>query len=210
MRINWIKQVSILALILFLCCGPAPAQIDLVTVPERRAVELTIYNSADLTLVRDRRLLTFKKGNNVLQFSWSGTLVDPTSLELHFRSKQDKLALQDTVFPPQRNDALQWNVQSDFDGDAEVEITYFTSGITWQSTYKAHLTNNDTRMDLTGDVKIINNSGENYPNASVRLIVGTVNLVEEIAVLARNRGGWGQVPAPARARAYDEFNKAQR
>ncbi len=43
--------------------------IDLSTVPERSQVQLTIYNSEDLTLVRETRTLSFKKGNNPLQFS---------------------------------------------------------------------------------------------------------------------------------------------
>ena len=46
----------------------------------RRAdtVQLTIYNSEDLTLVRETRTVTFKKGVNPLQFSWANTLIDPT------------------------------------------------------------------------------------------------------------------------------------
>ena len=30
---------------------------------------------------------------------------------------------------------LYWNVNSDFDGPATIEITYFTSGITWSADY---------------------------------------------------------------------------
>ena len=57
--------------------------IDLVTLPERAAAQLTIYNSADLTLVRDLRKLTLRKGRNRLSFEWTNTLIDPTSLHLH-------------------------------------------------------------------------------------------------------------------------------
>lgn len=199
-------------LVVVLLCGlrPAAAQIDLVTVPERRAVQLTIYNGADLTLVRDRRLLTFKRGRNVLQFTWAGTLIDPSSLEMRFRTHDKDLTLQDTVFPPQRNEGLQWEVDSSFDGDAEVEITYFTSGLSWTSAYVAHLTQGDRSMDLSGDIVLTNHSGEDYPNASVRLIVGRVNLVEEIATLARNRGGWGSVRREDRDAAYRGFKKAEK
>src|SRR5207248_2255837 len=59
--------------------GPARAgNVDLTTLPPRAAVELTIYNSEDLTLVRERRVITFKKGANRIQFSWANTLIDPT------------------------------------------------------------------------------------------------------------------------------------
>jgi hypothetical protein len=36
----------------------------------------------------------------------------------------------DTPHSDERPQTLYWNVQSDFDGEATVEITYFTSGIT--------------------------------------------------------------------------------
>ena len=48
--------------------GVARANIDLVTLPDRESVQLTIYNSADLTLVREVRNLTLRKGTNRLSF----------------------------------------------------------------------------------------------------------------------------------------------
>src|SRR5580692_5630851 len=65
--------------------------VDLSTVPKRDSVQLTIYNSEDLTLVRETRTLTFKKGANPLQFSWANTLIDPTSVELRFLTNAEKL-----------------------------------------------------------------------------------------------------------------------
>src|SRR5688572_9177923 len=58
--------------------------VDLSTVPKRDTVQLTIYNSEDITLVRETRVVTFKKGANPLQFSWANTLIDPSSVELRF------------------------------------------------------------------------------------------------------------------------------
>ena len=40
-------------------------------------------------------------------------------------------------------------------------------------------------MKLAGNVRVTNNSGEDYENTSVRLVVGTIRLVENIADLAR-------------------------
>ena len=74
------KQIIIL--IIALLPTVAVAKIDLSTLPTRDTVQLTIYNSADLTLVRDSRSLTLKDGLNKLQYSWANTLIDPTSLEL--------------------------------------------------------------------------------------------------------------------------------
>src|SRR5947207_2531996 len=91
--------------------------VDLSTVPKRNTVELTIYNSEDLTLVRETRAVTFKKGINPLQFSWANTLIDPTSVQIRFLSDPDKLDVLDTTFPHDKPQMLYWNVQSDFDGE---------------------------------------------------------------------------------------------
>ncbi len=103
--------------------------------PDRDTVQLTIYNSEDLTLVRETRKVSFKQGVNPLQFSWANTLIDPTSVELRFLTDPDKLEVLDTTFPHDKPQMLYWNVQSEIDGEAIVEITYFTSGISWSADY---------------------------------------------------------------------------
>ncbi|HZL87610.1 MAG TPA: hypothetical protein VFB96_04475, partial [Pirellulaceae bacterium] len=65
------------ALLLALSGEVSAENVDLSTVPSRDTVQLTIYNSEDLTLVRETRKVTFKKGVNPLQFSWANTLIDP-------------------------------------------------------------------------------------------------------------------------------------
>lgn len=75
--------------------GASGQNIDLSTVPARDTVQLTIYNSEDLTLVRETRKVTFKTGVNPLQFSWANTLIDPSSVQLRFVSHADKLDLLD-------------------------------------------------------------------------------------------------------------------
>src|SRR5829696_2485644 len=131
-----ISIVTLFALIATVSIGAARAEnVDLSTVPKRDTVQLTIYNSEDLTLVRETRTVTFKKGNNPLQFSWANTLIDPTSVQLKFLSDADKLDVRDTTFPHDKPQMLYWNVQSEFDGEAKIEITYFTSGITWSADY---------------------------------------------------------------------------
>ncbi len=158
--------------------------VDLSTVPSRSTVQLTIYNSEDVTLVRETRNVTFKKGSNPLQFSWANTLIDSTSVELNFLTQSDKLEVLDTTFPHAKPQMLYWNVESEFDGEAEIQIAYFTSGITWSADYLCIADNNEQEMSLEGFVRVFNNSGEEYENAQVRLVVGTINLVEKIAQLA--------------------------
>ena len=160
--------------------------MDLSTVPARQSVQLTIYNSEDLTLVRETRKVSFKPGVNPLQFSWANTLIDPTSVQLRFLTHPDKLELLDTTFPHDKPQMLYWNVQSELDGEATVEITYFTSGISWSADYLCIANPAETEMGFEGFVRVSNNSGEEYEDAQVRLIVGRINLVEKIAQLAQD------------------------
>jgi hypothetical protein len=175
-----------LALFLSLCTAQA-RNVDLSTVPKRNTVELTIYNSEDLTLVRETRSFTFKKGANPLQFSWANTLIDPTSVQLRFLTNPEKLEVLDTTFPHDKPHMLYWNVQSEFDGEATIEITYFTSGITWSADYVGVAAGNEKQLSFEGFVRVTNRSGEEYEDAHVRLVVGKINLVEKIAQLAHIR-----------------------
>ena len=159
--------------------------VDLSTVPARNTVQLTIYNSEDITLVRETRTVTFKKGLNPLQFSWANTLIDPSSVELQFLTQADKLEVVDTTFPHAKPQMLYWNVQSEIDGEAKIQITYFTSGITWSADYLCIADKDEKQMSFDGFVRVHNNSGEEYEHAQVRLVVGTINLVEKIAQLAQ-------------------------
>ena len=165
--------------------GPALAAVDLVTLPTREGTQLTIYNSEDITMVREHRLLTVKEGVNRIQFSWANTLIDPTSIEFRILDQQDKVDLVDTTFPAGRNDALQWNIKSQMAGKIPVEIRYFTSGITWAADYVGIANEDETKLAVTGYVRVTNGSGEQYDNAQTRLVVGKINLVEKIGDLAR-------------------------
>ena len=169
---------------LLLVAAVRAENIDLSTVPTRDTVQLTIYNSEDITLVRETRKVTFKKGLNPLQFSWANTLIDPSSVELKFLTQADKLVVLDTTFPHAKPQMLYWNVQSEIDGEATIQITYFTSGITWTADYVAIADAAEKSVKLEGFVRVHNNSGEEYEDAQVRLVVGTINLVEKIAQLA--------------------------
>jgi len=198
----------ILALFLFTAQSTHAKNVDLSTVPKRDTVELTIYNSEDITLVRETRAVTFKKGANPLQFSWASTLIDPSSVELRFLTSADKLELLDTTFPHDKPQMLYWNVNSEIDGEATIEITYFTSGITWSADYIALANKDETDLSLEGFVRVSNNSGEEYENAHIRLVVGTINLVEKIAQLARiSLGDVAQLQAETKRSYFREAAK---
>ena len=61
-------RLNTFSLLALLCAVgiSAQARVNVVTLPGRDSVQLTIYNSADLTLVKETRVLTFRKGLNKL------------------------------------------------------------------------------------------------------------------------------------------------
>jgi hypothetical protein len=195
-------RISVLLAVILLLPKPASARISLVTLPGRDSVQLTIYNSADLTLVKETRVLTFKKGLNRLEFSWANTLIDPTSVEFRALTHADAVEVLDVSFPPRVVNTLEWRIQSELAGEVTVEIRYFTSGISWAADYVAEAGKNEQAMTLAGFVRINNRSGEDYENAQVRLVVGVVRLVDEIVKLAQaGRPGAVSPPPPAAAPA---------
>ncbi len=197
------KRIIFTLLIIVVTAGISRAKIDLVTLPSRDTVQLTIYNSADMTLVRESRALTLKNGKNKLQFSWANTLIDPTSLEMLPRANADKIDIADLTYPPRVRNLGLWNIESGISGKVPVEITYLTSGLSWRAFYMGTLTEDEETMRLQGYVRVTNNSGEDYENAQTRLIVGKVHILDRIAELARRQYPYGRpgerIPVPPMA-----------
>lgn len=162
------KRLILALIIIVAVAGVSGAKVDLVTLPSRDTVQLTIYNSADMTLVRESRALTLKDGKNKLQFSWANTLIDPTSLEMLPKAAVDKIDIADLTYPPRVKNLGLWNIQSGLSGQVPVEITYLTSGLSWRAFYMGTLTEDEKTMRLQGYVRVTNRSGEDYENAHSR------------------------------------------
>ncbi len=197
-RPSFTLEVAAAAVAIFAYAAPLTADdgIDLVTLPERASVQLTIYNSADLTLVRDVRRLTLRRGLNRLSFEWAGTLIDPTSLQLRAVSDPTAVELVEVAYPPGLNTKAVWTVQSEVEGEVPVEITFFTSGVSWRAFYMGTLSPDERTMRLQNYVRVQNQSGEEYADAVTRLIVGKIHLLDEIAALARRNEPYGRPGVP--------------
>jgi len=195
------KTINIM--MIAMCVSIAGAKVDLVTLPNRELTQLTIYNSADLTLVRDGRSLTLKEGQNKLQFSWANTLIDPTSLSMLPKAHADKIDIADLSFPPRVKNLGLWTIDSEIGGKVPIEISYLTSGLNWRAFYMGTLTEDEKTIRLQGYVRVTNNSGEDYENAQTRLIVGKVHILDRIAELAQRQYPYGRpgepVPMPRSA-----------
>ena len=194
----------LLACVLFLSSAlPAAAAVGLTTVPDRDVVRMTIYNAVDLTLVQEARTLVLKKGLNRIQYQWAGTLIDTTSVELRALEKAADIEVLGVVYPPNSPATLVWEIESKAEGTAKFEISYFTSGLTWSADYVLRAAPDEATGELEGWVAVTNGSGEDYPRAEVRLVVGSINLVEQIRDLAT-----GQLRDRERNLNRDEVRKA--
>ena len=184
---KYVKLQIILSsvLMLLLPVVGSAKNIDLSTLPDRDSVQLTIYNAEDLTLVRETRQISIKEGVNRLQFSWANTRIDPTSVQLRFLSHPGKMVLTNTSYPHDKPQMLYWNINSQIATLATIEISYFTSGISWQADYTAIINQLGDAMKLEHYVTVSNHSGEDYDNADIRLVLGEINLVQRVNELVR-------------------------
>lgn len=170
--------------------APASA-IELVVLPKPDQMQVTIYNSADLTLVRDTRKLTLKAGWNWLQFMWAETRIDPTSLSLRPLEFADKIDVQQLVYPARLQDIGRWLIRSEVEGSVPFEITYFTSGLSWRAFYEGLISPDEKTMQLKHYVRVQNHSGQDYENVQTRLILGQVHLLDQISILAGRKYPYG-------------------
>lgn len=195
---------ALIATASLLLAAAAHAKVDVVTLPGSDKTQLTIYNSADLTLVRDTRTLTLRKGENRLEFSWAGTLIDPTSLELLPDPKAKGVSVKGVEYPPRVTGTGVWTVEAKEAGSVPFEITSFASGLSWRAFYLATIAPDDATLKLEGFVRVDNHSGEDYANAETRLVVGKVALLDHIAELAGRQYPYG-APLPEMRLEADSY-----
>ena len=78
---------------------------------------------------------------------------------------------KDLVLKP----TLEWLIATDKPGKQNVELSYITNGMKWEADYVAVLAaDSDDKMDLQGWVDIVNNSGQKFEDANLKLIAGDV------------------------------------
>ncbi len=73
---------------------------------------------------------------------------------------------------------LEWIVASDREGNHRSEVSYLAGGLSWSADYVVLLDRDDASVDLTGWVTLTNGSGTTFRNASLKLVAGDVNVVQ--------------------------------
>jgi hypothetical protein len=73
---------------------------------------------------------------------------------------------------------LVWKVTAAKAGKHDVKVTYQTDGITWRADYNVVVNQDDTKANIGAWVTLLNQSGANYPNATLKLVAGDVQRIQ--------------------------------
>jgi hypothetical protein len=81
---------------------------------------------------------------------------------------------------------LVWQLMADQAGSQDVEITYLTGGISWQSDYVVLLGSDEQSIDLDGWITMRNTSGTTYEDAHLKLIAGDLQRLPQAGFAAQD------------------------
>lgn len=81
-------------------------------------------------------------------------------------------------------------------GNAEAALSYLTGGLSWKADYVAELSPDETKIDLSGWVTLTNTSGTAYRDATLQLVAGDVNQVQQVMYDRAEMMANGAVAAP--------------
>jgi len=72
---------------------------------------------------------------------------------------------------------LVWRAQAERRGEAELDVSYLTGGLSWAADYVLQLDAAGERADLKGWVTVENRSGTGFDGATLQLVAGEINQV---------------------------------
>jgi len=82
---------------------------------------------------------------------------------------------------------LVTRINSGTNGAQTLELSYLTDGLNWKADYVAELNEKDSALDLSGWVTLTNTSGATYNNATLQLVAGDVNRVQNTMLAGKMR-----------------------
>ncbi len=119
------------------------------------------------------------------------------------------------IFPSLGDDAilqptLGWQVYAEKDAKLEAELGYVTGGMSWQAAYNFVAPEKGDQVDIVGWVTVVNNTGKQFTDASIKLMAGDVSRVQPQSP-AMPRGGlvmsmMAKEAADVTEKAFDEFH----
>ena len=115
-----------------------------------------------------------------------GTLLSYRGDQLIIRDKAGLIQIIDsnTLVLPElpegliTNPTLVWILNVTESRNHTLELSYMTSGMTWNADYVAVTNRNDTKLDLNGWATITNNAGTTFNDTALKLVAGDKALFE--------------------------------
>jgi hypothetical protein len=107
-----------------------------------------------------------------------GTLLSYSGDQLVIRDKAGMIQIIDSnnlVLPELPEGlimSLAWILNVIESRNHTLELSYITSGMTWDADYVAVTNRNDTKLDLNGWVTVTNNAGTTFKDAALKLVAG--------------------------------------
>jgi hypothetical protein len=121
----------------------------------------------------------------------TATLLSTTGSPVYQVGTEIYIGLPGRVILPQLPESLiakptlVWLLRNTKSGKQNIEASYLTNQITWQTDYVTVVDADDSKADLSGWVSIDNKSGATYKNATLKLVAGDVHRVEPKVVYER-------------------------
>ncbi len=140
--------------------GPAWGRIKLATLPPRERVEIQLDNE-NATLVEEERTVTLLKGTNWIDFSWSNTQIDKSTILFRPIGTGDTVRVIHVAYPPGEN-ALTWQVWADEPIAAKVRVSYLIGNLRRTFSYRAVAENDEKHLTLRNYMRVWNFSGEEF------------------------------------------------
>ncbi len=152
------------------------ARIKLISLPVREHIEIQLQNE-HTTIIEEERIVPLKKGLNSIDFAWQNTSIKPETIVFRVLSdntqnKALKVNILSVSYPPNES-ALTWQVSASQTGSARVRISYALNRLDKQYHYLAQVNEAETAMDLFQYIRVNNQSGEQFLNATLN--TGTSN-----------------------------------
>lgn len=130
-------------------------------------IEASIYHGDREEVVKGK-LLSALNGKLILDTA-SGTRILNDAASYRLGRLDDGIITKPT---------LVWKVLSETAGKQTLKTAYQTNGITWRADYNLVLADDQKSAELNAWVTLMNLSGAEYKNASLKLIAGDVNRIQ--------------------------------
>jgi len=175
------------------CIDPTSVRFTALTAPNIRVLE----QNYEYDIVNDRKLLQKYLGQKISVTNSKGEIIlgylisadENLILSSQANSGQIQIIkaaqIQAISFPELPNGlimrpTLVWLTNNpNKAGKQMTELTYLTTGLSWQANYVATINQDDNQVDLSSWVTLDNKSGTSYNEARLKLIAGDVNRVSK-------------------------------